>query len=86
MKNIIFISILSVFLFISCNNATSSGHTQDDGTVHTDCDHDQESGEAAAQEVFEVEPDTNAHVHDSCAGKEENTHEHTHEDGSVHEH
>lgn len=84
MKNILFVSILSAFLFISCNNVSSNTHTHDDGSEHTDCGHDHGNVEGAEQEVFEVEPDPNGHDHDSCASKEE--HGHTHEDGSVHEH
>jgi hypothetical protein len=85
MKNIILIAVLSVFVFLSCNNSQSDSHTHDDGTTHSDCSHDQSNGEKHEQEAFEVEADsTHDCGHDSIAESKE--HAHTHEDGIVHEH
>ena len=85
MKNIILIAVLSVFVFLSCNNSQSSSHTHDDGTTHSDCGDDHSNGEKHEQEAFEVEADsTHDCGHESDAQGEE--HSHTHEDGTVHEH
>jgi hypothetical protein len=83
MKNIILVAVLSLFVFVACNNAQSSAHTHDDGTTHTDCDHEQGAGDHPEQEAFEVKADsTHECTHDSVAKECE----HEHEDGSVHEH
>ena len=84
MKKIIYIAVLSSFLFIACNNSQTDAHTHEDGTTHTDCDHEHE-GNHSDQEVFEVKSDsTHECTHDSTIKEEE--HSHTHEDGTVHEH
>jgi hypothetical protein len=82
MKKVIFLAVLSSFMFVACNNAQSDAHTHEDGTTHTDCDNEHDSNHSE-QEVFEVEADsTHECSHDSVA--EEASHSHTHEDGTVH--
>lgn len=85
MKNIILITVLSLFVFVACNNVQSGSNTNDDASTHTDCGHDHSADAKHEQEVFEVEADsTHNCAHDSIAEVKE--HEHSHEDGSVHEH
>ena len=87
MKNIILVAVLSVFVFISCNNTQSGTHTHEDGSQHSECDHEHSGGEAHEQEAFEVGADsTHDCTHDTIAKECEDKHEHAHSDGSVHEH
>lgn len=85
MKKFLLIATIASFVIVSCNNSQSGTHTHDDGSTHTDCDHDQDSAEHPSQETFEVETDSSYDCkHDSTA--KEGEHVHTHEDGSEHTH
>ncbi len=85
MKNIILVAVLSLFVFVACNNVQSGSHTHDDGTAHSECDHDHSGDANHEQEVFEVEADsTHKCAQDSiekCCD-----HKHNHDGGEGHEH
>lgn len=75
MKKIILVAALAAFVFASCNNSASSAHTHDDGSDHSDCDH--QHADAQHQEVFEVEADsTHDCSHDSLGNHEGHSHSH----------
>lgn len=89
MKRILFISIFATAFLFACNNAPSGAHTQDDGTAHTDCDHDHEKAAHTEQESFEVKDDSTKACckHDSLTeAAEHETHQHDEGDDHGHSH
>lgn len=86
MKKIFFISIFATALLFACNSASSDPHTHEDGTAHSDCDHEHEKAAHAEQETFEVKENGSEGdcKHDSI--NESGEQEHHHHEGDDHEH
>lgn len=84
MKKILFILAITALVISSCGNKkkkdTVGTHTHEDGTVHANDAHSQDTAEPK-QEAFEVKTDSDSeHKHDT----DEHSHEHGEDDGHDH--